>query len=198
MLAFEVLASKKTPAPGQGLNRRMGEGLGGWGHTTRRARKNVGANRREGDRAIRDHEAQAQIRVSPGLHDLAAELPLRRGRGRDRAIRATGGQQAKHFVRSGKLAVVETRSFVVGGSGFLWSRIEPDVDESAVDADPCGPFRALPINAFEARTVAPDGVLSKKKSARQPIRAPSDLSGRVLAVDIKSREPMRVMRYPVD
>jgi hypothetical protein len=103
---------------------------------------------------------------------------------------------------------VETRSFVVGGSGFLWSRIEPDVDEFAVDADPCGPFRALPINAFEARTVAPAGIarilgMGRLAQIRDAIVRPIvismiDLSGRVLAVDIKPREPMRVMRYPVD
>jgi hypothetical protein len=103
---------------------------------------------------------------------------------------------------------METCSFVIGGSGFLWSGKDPEVDAFAVDADPCAPFRAFSINAFEARTIAPAGVarilsMGRVAQIRDAIVRPIaismiDLSCRVLAVDIKPREPMRVMRYPAD
>jgi hypothetical protein len=82
------------------------------------------------------------------------------------------------------------------------------VDLLAVDANLCAPFRAVSINAFEPRPVAPAdiahilgmGRLAQIRNAvvRRILVLVIDLSGRVLPMDIKPGEPMGVVDKPVD
>ena len=121
----------------------------------------------------------------------------------------SGIQEADHFVRSGKLAMVKTRGLVIGPGSFLGSRKNPEFYLLPVHLYSCSPFASLLLHAFErALTMASGlvaGILWGRGEAqicdpiiRWIVIPVIDFLRWVLAVNIEPGEPMGVMRESLD